>query len=68
MSEALARIRAAEMRRTKAKREMKEAEREAGKWVLVAREAGMPMTEIAEGSGVRREYLYRRMVEVAGEG
>ena len=65
MSETLARIRAAEMRRVKARREAKEAEREIGRWVLAAREEGIPMTEIARASGIRREYLYVRMGQVA---
>ena len=67
MSDTLARIRAAEMRRVKARRDAKEAEREIGRWILVARDEGIPMTEIARESGIRREYLYVRMGEVAGE-
>lgn len=65
VSDTLARIRAAEMRRVKARRDAKEAEREIGRWILVAREEGIPMTEIARESGIRREYLYVRMGEVA---
>ena len=53
------------MRRVKARREAKEAEREIGRWVLAAREEGIPMTEIARASGIRREYLYVRMGQVA---
>jgi hypothetical protein len=53
------------MRRVKARRDAKEAEREVGRWILVAREEGIPMTQIAKESGIRREYLYVRMGEVA---
>ena len=67
MSDTLARLRQAEMRRQAALQTSREEKQRVIELILAAREEGVPMTQVAEESGIGRANLYWLLGGVAGE-
>ena len=67
MSDTLARLRQAEMRRQAALQTSREEKQRVIELILAAREEGFPMTQVAEESGIGRANLYWLLGGVAGE-
>jgi DNA-binding phage protein len=59
MSDSIARLRKAEMRRQRARQDQAEAKAEMVRLIEQARSEGMTMVAIAEQSGISRENLYQ---------
>ena len=66
MSDTLARLRQAEMKRQSTIAAHRQAKQEVVRLILLAREEGIPMTQVAEASGINRPNLYAMIGGGAG--
>lgn len=67
MSDTLARLKRAEMKRQSAIAAHRQAKQEVARLILLAREEGIPMTQVAESSGINRPNLYLLIEAAAGK-